>query len=158
MSKPLHVTLAKALAAYLEAVKPTGYNVHRGMRTGLQKLPSICVAVRKSSPTFDEMDSPVRSMEVDIIVDTLAIFTTAHDCSASEDAHFEAVESVEQSLLSSPVREFVNSENIINRPVANFCLDIYKTPILESGYDHQNKLFKSVLTFRRMDCMASDGD
>jgi len=163
MALPLITKTKEAFRAFtsqLDAAALTGYSHYRGIRAGLMQLPSVSITVASLAPDSEVPEETLLRGEVGIVIRTRCTFTSAHQSSTAEDAHDAAVDAILTRLTASAIREFVNAENVTDRPADladGFHLDLFPQPRIESYYDMGEQQFVTALTYM-VGVMATDAD
>ncbi len=166
--------IKEGIAAYLASLALpalNGYHFVRGLRTGLQKLPTIIVACGGAEPVDQDTASPEKFAMVTIFVETRAEQDVAGTLATSEDAHDEAVAAVLDATRplyrgetrahhADALRAFVNSENTGSRPVTDFHLGHFLEPKWRTGYNAEpgRPTYLTAIAWEKMPVMDSDGD
>lgn len=141
-----------------------GYHYLRGLRTGLQKLPTFIAACAGYDPAFENESSPLKYAQVALFVETRA-FDERNNPVSTEDEHDAAVAAVLDAIWpedgSDPgeaLRAFANSENTTSRPVRDFHLGNFLEPKVQTDMDHERRTFLTRIFLARVPVMNNDGD
>ena len=173
VTKHLLTKTKEAIRAYLESLalpELNGYHFSRGLRTGLQKLPTVIVAVGGLKRDMESESSPLKCAMVAVFIETRAVQDNDRVLAGAEDAH-DAAASVVYDALSpvferdtprayhvAALRAFANSENTTSRPVTGFWLGQFLEPEVVTGYDPERKTYLSKITLEKVPVMNNDGD
>jgi hypothetical protein len=184
----LTVTLSATLGGATLDITGTGTGTHRatlrqayafyrGIRTGLQALPAVCVSLPAREPALECDDSPLWNAAVMVLVETgVQQFEVNTGSSADyEDAHDAAVAAVELALNpeaadedelagSQQIRVFANSENVTNRPavladgLGFYLADFPRPNSVVTQYDPERHSYVTILTWQRVQVQNSNCD
>lgn len=138
-----------------------GFEFYRGARSGLQKIPSVCVSTLDFMPESTGPDSPLWHTTVILHVDTPATSDENGTRETSCDAHDAAVEALLRAFDVEKFVAFCNSENTDNRPEllqSGFHISEVNPPRGVQHYDPKMTSFCTVLTFSDVMVQDDDGD
>lgn len=138
-----------------------GFHFYRGARSGLQKLPSVCVATIDFIPESTGFDSPLWKTTVVVFVDTPATSDADGTRQTSQTAHDAVVEALLAAFDVDAFLAFVNSENEDNRPEilqAGFNISEVLPPKGIQQFDDKAKCFCTTLHFPDVLVQNDDGD
>jgi hypothetical protein len=159
MADPLKIKTEKALVGYLATVSAlSGWTGYRGIRGDKQVLPFFVVECVKLDPAFEDRECNLFHAEVNVVLKSRVSHNSSGNSDTAEAAHFTAVEGVKGALFASLVRPFVNSENVVNRPVTVFHCGNFSRPHEVYGFDREEQAFMTVLRIVRIPVEANDGD
>jgi hypothetical protein len=162
MADPLKIKVEKALNGFLGSLSAlSGWNRYRGVRAEKIVWPAgkgiVVTDVTGLAPDFEERGCDIFKADIVIQVRSRVTHNSSGSAGDAETVHFTAVEAVAADLVAEEVRQFVNSENVVNRPVTGFHIGQFAVPSQIYAWDEKEQCYLTVFRFSAV-VQNTDGD